>query len=388
MPFETGANASKMEGLQSRSSKSNAAALRAFTHFLPVTSYKQQRRIKCVRNAVMKLISINKSIMFSGFILILLIMLMCLASRAGQIPAFIIGGKADDIFDDKHVGGGSFIINSFESNALINMTFENGFQKIVGTDGRDSYDYYPGAMAVITPGRFPSDADECQQFIWMVCTSDPDLVQKLQNVYFPFYGSYFTNDISLKIVTNNAAPYLINSIKWYAPNYLGGAKHYPLTEYRNGYLLAELTVTKSELFNNISIPSELKFTQYTMQPSDLDTIVGLLKKKSGSIPIKKPNDIIPVELELISFTNIQISNPLSSYIPEILDKNARIIDKRFPEMGVVTVTSSGKWWTAHELYKNHEKKSIGRRDLVMGFLIIISILPLILIIKKSRAGIK
>ena len=125
-----------------------------------------------------------------------------------------------------------------------------------------------------------------------------------------------------------------------------------------------------------------------MQPSDLDTIVGLLKKKSGSIPIKKPNDIIPVELELISFTNIQISNPLSSYIPEILDKNARIIDKRFPEMGVVTVTSSGKWWTAHELYKNHEKKSIGRRDLVMGFLIIISILPLILIIKKSRAGIK
>ena len=334
----------------------------------------------------MKIIYKNKNLRLSGCILILMSFYSFL--RADQIPAFHIDGKADDIFDDKHIGGGSFIINAFESNALINMTFENGFQKIVGTDGRDSYDYYPGAMAVITPGRFPSDADECQQFIWAVCTSDPDLVQKLQNVYFPFYGPYSTNDISLKIVTNNAAPYLINSIKWYAPNYLGGAKHYPLTEYRNGYLLAELTVTKSKLLNNISIPSELTFTQYKMQPPDLKMVVNLLKTKSARIPIKNPNDVLPVELELISFTNIQISNPLSSYIPEILDKNARIIDKRFPEMGVVKVISSGKWWTAHELYKNHENNSIAPRKMVLGFLVIISILPLFLIIKFSRAGSK
>ena len=63
---------------------------------------------------------------------------------------------------------------------------------------------------------------------------------------------------------------------------------------------------------------------------------------------------MPVEFALFTITNIQATSPLSSYIPEILDKTALVNDKRFPEMGVVKVVSSGKWWTARELYKSRE----------------------------------
>jgi hypothetical protein len=279
----------------------------------------------------------------------------CLVARAGQEPAFVLSGSFNDVFAGKHDIGGSFTVSAFESNALVDMTFENGFRQVVGTDGHDSFDYYANGQAVISYGRFPSDAHEFQQVLWLVCVHDPELITNLHTYRFPFYAAYNTNDIVLQVITNSAPPNLVTSIKWYVPNYfLRGTNHYKFAQYPNGWLLAEISVTKIKVIDNAIIPSKVTFTQYTMAPVDLGKIRPDGSGRIANLPIRSPNDIVPVEFAMFSITNFQVTSPLSSYLPEILDKTARVNDKRIVEMGVVKVVSSGKWWTARELYKSRE----------------------------------
>jgi hypothetical protein len=153
--------------------------------------------------------------------------------------------------------------------------------------------------------------------------------------------------------------------------------------YPNGWLKAELTVTKTTVIDYETVPSEITFTQYKtrsvgqdeMRPDDLDRI--------ANIPIRSPNDVVPVEHAVITITNIQPDSPSSSYIPMILDKTALIDDKRFVEMGVVRVASSGKWWMARELYKSRETSAKPHREVIVILLLIASPFSIILLIRMA-----
>lgn len=295
----------------------------------------------------------------------------CLIARAGQEPAFVLSGHFEDTFAGKHNLAGTFTVNAFGSNAVVDMTFENGSREVVGTDGHDSFYYIPftgdtniiknpNGQATISYGRFPQDANETVQFLWLACVHDPELIANLQTYKFPFYGAYTANDIILQIVTNSAPPHLITSIKWYAPNYdSDGTNHHNFSQYTKGYLRAELTVTKTNLVDSEAVPGEVRFTQYETRPVLPSEMRTDSLGRMVNLQIRSPSDVVPVEDALFSITNIQVNSPLSSYIPEILDKTATINDRRFPEMGVVRVVSSGKWWTARELYKSRELKISG-----------------------------
>jgi hypothetical protein len=308
--------------------------------------------------------------------------------RASQEPAFVLSGNFEDIFANKHNIGGSFTVKAFESNALIDMTLEHGFRQVVGTDGHDSFDYCPIGLADISSGRFPSNAHEFEQFLWLVCVHDPELITNLHSYGFSFYGSYTTNDVVLQIKTNNAPPNLISSIKWYAPNYaVAGTNHYELSMYPKGYLMAELAVTKTSTNDHAVIPSEVAFNQFSMAPFDLSKPQGSVGHYDFSnLPIRNQNDVAQVEFALFSMTNIQVTSPLSSYIPEIPDKNARVNDERFPEMGVVMVASSGKWWTARELYQNRETSVKPHRKIILISLLISFLFPIFLLIRMWKHG--
>ena len=113
---------------------------------------------------------------------------ICLTSRAGQEPAFDLSGNFDDIFAGKHGLAGSFTVKAFKTDALIDMTFENGVREVVGTDGHDTFHIYPitddlrakfpnpSGLADISNGRFPIDAHFMQQALWLVCVHDPELI--------------------------------------------------------------------------------------------------------------------------------------------------------------------------------------------------------------------
>jgi hypothetical protein len=320
------------------------------------------------------------------------LVMICHVSGADQEPAFILSGNFEDVFAGKHNIGGIFTVSAFESNALVDMTFENGFRQVVGTDGHDSFTYIPftgdsniiknaNGQAVISYGRFPIDAHEFQQFLWLTCVHDPELITNLHAYRFSFYAKYHTNDVILQVVTNTAPPNLITSIKWFAPNYLvTGTNHYTLAMYPNGYLMAEISTTKTKTNGSEVVPSEVTFNQYNpapLNPSDLQKDV----KGHYNLPPRNQTDVVPVEFALISISNVQMNQPLPSYIPEILDKTARINDKRIPEMEVAQVVSSGKWWAARELYKSREASVKPHRKIILAIMLIIFISPIFLLIK-------
>jgi hypothetical protein len=316
-------------------------------------------------------------------ILIFFLLAICYVSRASQEPAFVLSGNFEDVFADKHDLSGSFTARAFESNALIDMTFENGFREVVGTDGHDTFTYYPfsddrtiitnaNGIAYISYGRFPKDAHFVQQVLWLVCVHDPELNTNLPSIRFPFYGIFSTNDIVPRVITNSTPPNFITSIKWYAPNYiLLGTNRYRSSLYTNGWLLAELAVTKTQPIGNAPIPTEVRFTQYKTR---FYTNINQFRE----VPTRNPDDVLPVEHAILSITNIQADNPLSSYIPEILDKTARINDTRIG-MGVIKV-ASGKWWTARELHKSREAPGKPHREMILILLIIVSLFSIILLI--------
>jgi hypothetical protein len=311
-------------------------------------------------------------------------------SRAGQEPAFVLSGNFEDVFADKHNNGGSFTVRAFESNALVDVTFESGYRQVVGTDGHDTFTYSPftgdraiiknaNGQADISYGRFPKDAHFFEQVLWLVCVNDPELITNLHTFRLPFYGNYNTNEIVSQVNTSSTPPNLITSIKWYAPNsILAGTNRYKLAMYTNGWLLAEIVVTRTKPIGDAIIPSEVTYTQYkTRSITNINQI--------SELPTRSPNDVLPVEVALFSITNFQADSPLSSYIPEILDKTARVNDKRIPEMGVVKVVSSGKWWTARELYKSREVSVKPRREVILILLLVSLLFPIFLLI-RGRVG--
>ncbi len=326
-------------------------------------------------------------------ILMVFFVAICLTSRAGQEPAFVLSGSFDDTFAGKHGLAGSFTVNAFGSNALIDMTFENGVREVVGTDGHDTFHFYPitddlrakfpdpNGLADISNGRFPIDAHFMQQALWLVCVHDPELITNLPNTRFQFYGYHNTTDIVSQVITSSDPPNLITSIKWYAPNTMG-PNHYKIAMYPDGWLLADLTVTKTELIDNVTIPGEVRFNQYVMRTVD--------RSQFGNLPIRGSNDVEPVEVALISITDSQVSSPLPSYIPMILDKTARINDKRINDKGFVSTrvlrVDSGKWWTVREFYKARMATVRPRRKVIRILLLISLLFPIYLLIRMGRSG--
>lgn len=167
--------------------------------------------------------------------------LLC-ASHAtvAAVGPFMVGGHFEDRLEGKHHNGGTFTVEAFESNAMVNVIFENGYHEIAGTDGRDSYLYTPfracegcrsagvtNAQAIIAHGRLPTAANFLLQVLWMAYTTDATLLTSLQAVHCPFYGIYSPKDIIVQISNSPDPPCLPASIRWLAPNYGPGAHHYP-----------------------------------------------------------------------------------------------------------------------------------------------------------------
>jgi hypothetical protein len=152
--------------------------------------------------------------------------------------------------------------------------------------------------------------------------------------------------------------------------------------YPNGWLLADLTVTKTKLIDNVTIPSEVTFNQYVMRTVD--------ESQYDNLPIRGSNDVEPIEFTLISITNSQVSSPLPSYIPMILDKTARINDKRINDKGFVSTrvrrVDSGKWWTVREDYKARMTTVKPRRKVILVFLLTSLLFPIFLLIRMGRSG--
>ncbi|HEY3761721.1 MAG TPA: hypothetical protein VGN23_08235 [Verrucomicrobiae bacterium] len=287
------------------------------------------------------------SIVYCLCVLICMVLGVEISAKASQPTAFTLSGRFDDVFAGKHDLGGVFTVSAFESNALVDVTFENGFHEIVGTDGHDSFDYHP-SVATISFGRFPANSHEVQQYLWLICAQDPELISNVHNYPFGFYAEFSTNDLVEEIATNGVLPgNFISSIKWY-----NGTTNQKFTLYPKGYLMAELSVTRTETNGVVVYPGEITFQQFNMMPFDNRQ---LKKDERGYITNlssfeRDKNDVVSIQLTRFSITNFQTVSPLTSYIPEILDKQAQVDDEREPEMGLVRVASSGKWWTARELF--------------------------------------
>lgn len=314
--------------------------------------------------------------------------------------ALVVRGNFQDVFADKLNIAGTFTVNAFESNALVDMTLQNGFRQVVGTDGRDSFDYTANGLAAISNGRFPSRAHEFQQFLWLVYAHDATLITFIHSYDFAFYGAYTTNDVNFQVSTNEVQPDHVTSIKWYAPNYIvRGTNKYKLSEYTNGYLLAELSVTRTNLVDGTPVPSQLTFIQYRTRPPDSVTMNKFLVRTptkihiantNNNLPIVKVNlrgrnDVEPVEVALFTMTNIQTRDPLKSYVPQIVDKRVRVKDWRDNNMPIVTV-SDGKWWIAGQLYDKRRMAAKPHRELIVMILILLSIFPIFLLSKMVRFG--
>jgi len=327
------------------------------------------------------------------FIFIILFVTICTASRAGQKSGFVLSGNFEGTFVGKHEISGSFTVEAFESNALIDVTYENGLREVVGTDGHDTFTYKPvtgdqtnitnpNGLATISYGRFPTEAQEFEQFLWLVCVDDHELITNVAAYRFPFYTIYNTNDILLQVTTNSDPPFLITSIKWFGPNYIpDGTTHHESLLYPHGSLMAVLDVTKTKLIDQMSVPSEILFTQYEKRPPSSN---DMQLAASGRVPIRTPSDVVAIEVVLFSITNSEVSAPLSSYIPKILDKTAVIHDKRIGDQ--LIRVASGEWWNVKEKYQRHVKSVTSHRTVILIFLSMTLILPVFLLIRTWRVG--
>lgn len=311
-------------------------------------------------------------------------------AKGQQKTASFLTGKFEDVFANKHDLGGTFTIHAFESNALIDMTFENGFHEMVGTDGHDTFTYIPftgdsnviknpNGQAIISYGRFPRNAHLFQQFIWLACVHDSALLTNLPMTKLSFYAGFTTNEISVQIFTNYSGS--INSVKWYAPNSrLIGTNHLKAPAYPKGWLFAELDVTMTNLQKIsgkvISIPSKITFNQFVMKPFDYKQT-----DFQRSNELRNPDDVLPIETALIGFTNAQLEQPLSSYIPKVVDKTARIIDRRMGN--TVFQVRSGNWWDARELHAKREILIKPIRIAVIFFIIINTIFLIVFLLNRN-----
>jgi hypothetical protein len=206
---------------------------------------------------------------------------------------------------------------------------------------------------------------------------DSELSTNLQNYPLSFFAGYNNTDIVAQVTASGVPPNLITCIKWYAPNtILVGTRRYKLSMYPNGWLIAQLSMTKTNLVDNRVFPGEITFIQYKTRPAEMPDQQGHI----ASMPVRSPDDVTPVELGVFSIANFQTEHPLSTYIPEIPDKTAVVTDRRMGNL-MIRVASSGKWWMARELYEQHAASVAPRKKIIAIFLLLFSLIPLVLIIK-------
>ena len=260
-------------------------------------------------------------------------------SAENRFPALNLEGHFDDVFAGKHNLAGDFIVHSSGIKALVKISFENGFRQITGTDGRDSYDYTPGA-AYISSGCFPTNGHFFHQLLSLVSVHDRDSLVDLQKIRLAFYNDYAPGEVTIQIQTNGTALGLA-SIRWFAPNYTHGmgTNRYAFTSYRKGWLMAELKISATQLIGKTVLPKEFIYTQY--QTHSFTNILRPFDPKQ--IPDYAPDDVVPVEVATFSITQAQIGQPLSSYLPQITDDLVRVRDLRISNNKQVLIESR-KWY--------------------------------------------
>jgi RNA polymerase sigma factor (sigma-70 family) len=271
------------------------------------------------------------------------------ASRA--CPAFVLKGDFEDVFDGKHDLAGTFTFSICESNALIDMTFENGIREVTGTDGKDTFTYYPMGRANISPGRFPANAHFFGQILWLVCVNDPELLASLPKLRFSnsFDARYKPGELTTQVRKFGVFPDLIKSLRWYAPGYVysgGMANRYDLSLYPNGWLNAEVSVGSTTNVGKMNFPLTINYTQYrTKSETNMTKFLKLEKTITGR------EDVDPVETCLFSITNVQIEQPISSYLPQITHPLVLTQDDRINKQ---------VWNEAKKWYDLRDAAKIGR----------------------------
>jgi len=306
----------------------------------------------------------------------------------------MLWGRFDDVLKGKHQNAGSFTVRAFESNALVDVTFENGFREVTGTDGKDTFTYYPftgnsnafenpNGRATISYGRFPRNAQFAPQILWLACVHDPELLTNLHTIRFPFDAHYYTNNTNVqiipKITTSKAPPGLVTSIKWYAPGFVPGpgTNRYTISGYPKGWLMAQVSVGETNA-GQLSIPAKIVCTEYNTRFVTNAAQLSQLRNITG------PDDVLPVDIITFTVTNAEVESPLQSYVPEILDKTARVDDKR-SGMGIVHVVS-GKWWTVGAHIAKYKTWASRRRLVVLALLFLLLLFPIYLIAKRLVIG--
>jgi RNA polymerase sigma factor (sigma-70 family) len=259
-------------------------------------------------------------------------------------PAFTLRGHYEDVFAGKHEKAGEFVIKASGTKALVDITFENGWREITGTDGRDAYVYTPGVAASISSGCFPTnDVSFENQLLSLVSVRDRDSLVDLQKIGFYFYEAYTPEEITIKTQTNGTTLGL-TSIRWYAPNYAqnygrGGTNRYLFSSYPKGSLLAEVKITATQLVGGMVLPKEIVFRQF--QHHSFTNILPVADP--NQTPNYEPDDVVPIELATYSITQAQIGRPLTSYLPEITDDLVEVHDLRRHKNQQVLIESR-KWY--------------------------------------------
>jgi RNA polymerase sigma factor (sigma-70 family) len=258
-------------------------------------------------------------------------------NHAPESTAFILNGYFEDVFAGKHQNAGSFMFRACGSDALVDVTFENGFREITGTDGRDTFTYTPftgdkamfkswNGQATISHGRFPTNAHFFAQILWVVCVDNREFSSKLPNLPYSIGLGYEPGELTKKIEKTGADPDSVTSIRWYAPGYAptGGSKtQYKLALYPGGWLKAELDLVGTTNLGKNAIPGRIIYNQYVMKGgSNYAEFVQLQKTITG------PDDVNPVETCTFSVTNAQREQPLSSYVPQAWDSYTIVNDTR------------------------------------------------------------
>jgi RNA polymerase sigma factor (sigma-70 family) len=261
------------------------------------------------------------------------------ASRAS--PAFVLKGGFEDVFDGKHDFAGTFTFSICETNALIDITFENGFREITGTDGKDTFTYYPAGRAKISYGRFPANAHFFGQILWLICVNDPELLANLPKLRFSnsFDARYKPGELTTQVQKFGAFPDMIKSLRWYAPGYVYGGgmtDRYDLSLYPNGWLNAEVLVGSTTNVGKINFPLTINYTQYrTKSVTNMTGFLNLQKTIAGR------DDVDPVETCMFSATNIQVGQSISSYLPQITQPLVRTQDARINKQ---VLNEAKKWY--------------------------------------------
>ena len=274
-------------------------------------------------------------------------------------PAFALKGTFTDEFANKPHSSGTFEVRASGLMALIDTEFKHGYREFVGTDGRDTFQYAPfsadkavedpHSLATISSGRFPANGSFYSQILWLAVTGDQDMLRNLQAFNCHFYGDYRPDEITTSIATVENQPQLLTSVKWYAPHTMAlGEARYDLALYPGGWLTAELSVTYTNASNNAYLPTHASFTRYAM-------FAVKNAAQSSELHPRQRDDVQILERTEYLVTDARVESPLSTYVPEIVDKTAVVNDKRIGR--TVQLGSSGRWWAVRELLAGQKQTS-------------------------------